>query len=58
MYRSEDGQLVMSDFHYLSSENNLLVVPLGTQLAGSDLYVNIIAYTYFYSEAIFVDSVC
>ena len=58
MYRSEDGQLVMSNFYYLYSENDLLVVPLGTQLAGSDLYVNIMAYMYFYSEAIFVDSVC
>ena len=49
---------MMSNFYYLYSENDLLVVPLGTQLAGSDLYVNIMAYMYFYSEAIFVDSVC
>ena len=57
MYRS-DGQRVVSHFYYLSPENDLLVIPLGTQLAGSDLYVNIMAYPYFYSEAIFVDSVC
>ena len=59
MYRSEDGQLVISNFYYVYSENDLLVVSLGTRLAGSELYVNIMASMYFYyGDAIFVDSVC
>ena len=50
---------MISNFYYVYSENDLLVVSLGTRLAGSELYVNIMAFMYFYyGDAIFVDSVC
>ena len=71
VHRSEDGQSVVSKYYklgpedseteasgYYTLEANLLAVPLGSQLAGSELHVNIIANTSLLGGTTFIDSVC
>ena len=71
VHRSEDGQSVVSKYYklgpedgeteasgYYTLEPNLLVVPLGSQLAESELHVNIIANSYLLDGTTFIDSVC
>ena len=69
--RSEDGQSVVSEYYklgpedgeteasgYYTLEPNLLVIPLGIRLAGSELHVNIVANTSLLDGTTFIDSVC